>query len=45
MQETHEMQDQIEKTLGLDPVDKSVIVLYDGEKQEQVWLMVSCYVY
>lgn len=34
--ETQEMRLKIEEELGLDPVDKSVIVLYDGERQEQV---------
>lgn len=36
MKETEEMNSIIEEKLGLDPVDKSVIVLYEGEKQEQV---------
>lgn len=36
LQETQAMQDKIEKELGLNPVDKSVVVLYDGEKGEQV---------
>lgn len=30
------MQEKIQEELGLNPVDKGVIVLYDGEKQEQV---------
>lgn len=38
MDETTEMQAQIEEKLGLDPVDKSVVVLYEGEKQEKVSL-------
>lgn len=29
------MQSKIQETLGLDPVDKEVIVLYEGEKAEQ----------
>lgn len=29
------MQEKIQQELGLDPVDKEVIVLYDGEKGEQ----------
>lgn len=35
-EETQAIQDKIEAELGLDPVDKTVVVLYDGEKQEQV---------
>jgi len=29
------MQSKIQETLGLQPVDKEVIVLYEGEKAEQ----------
>lgn len=29
------MQEKIQENLGLDPVDKEVIVLYEGEKAEQ----------
>lgn len=29
------MQDQIQQELGLSPVDKEVVVLYEGEKGEQ----------
>lgn len=36
MDETKMMQAKIEEKLGLNPVDKSVVVLYEGEKQEQV---------
>lgn len=31
--ETTEMQEQIQEQLGLDPVDKDVIVLYENERQ------------
>lgn len=41
MEETKEMQTKIEEKLGLDPVDKSVVVLYEGEKQEQVRFTIS----
>lgn len=34
--ETELMQEKIQKELGLNPVDQEVIVLYDGEKAEQV---------
>ncbi|GLV41304.1 mitochondrial ribosomal protein L32 [Carabus blaptoides fortunei] len=34
-QETKSMQDAIQNELGLNPVEKEVIVLYDGEKQQQ----------
>lgn len=30
------MQEKIQQELGLNPVDQEVIVLYDGEKAEQV---------
>lgn len=33
--ETELMQEKIQQDLGLDPVDKEIIVLYDGEKGEQ----------
>ncbi|XP_053678424.1 39S ribosomal protein L32, mitochondrial isoform X2 [Anopheles nili] len=33
--ETELMQENIQKELGLDPVDKEVVVLYDREKDEQ----------
>ncbi|KFB40229.1 AGAP000759-PA-like protein [Anopheles sinensis] len=33
--ETELMQDKIQQELGLDPVDKEVVVLYDREKDEQ----------
>ncbi|KAJ6635991.1 39S ribosomal protein L32, mitochondrial [Pseudolycoriella hygida] len=33
--ETELIQEKIQKELGLDPVDKEVIVLYDGEKGEK----------
>lgn len=32
MEETKQMQEKIEQALGLDPVEKDVVVLYDGEK-------------
>lgn len=35
-EETKLMQQQIETELGLNPVDKDVVVLYDGEKDSQV---------
>ncbi|KAG4078344.1 hypothetical protein HA402_013054 [Bradysia odoriphaga] len=34
-QETELMQEKIQQQLGLDPVDKEVVVLYDGEKVDQ----------
>ncbi|EDW84515.1 uncharacterized protein Dwil_GK14166 [Drosophila willistoni] len=34
-QETQLMQDKIQEQLGLDPVEKEVIVLYEGEKAEE----------
>lgn len=34
-QETKLMQDKIQAQLGLDPVDKEIVVLYEGEKTEQ----------
>lgn len=34
--ETKLMQEQIVNDLGLSPADKDVIVLYDGEKSNQV---------
>lgn len=33
--ETKEMQEVIEKELGLEPVEQEVIVLYKGEKTKQ----------
>lgn len=33
--ETEQMQEKIQLELGLDPVDKEVVVIYDGEKGEQ----------
>lgn len=33
--ETTEFQEEIEKVLGLDPIEKEVIVLYKGEKSKQ----------
>lgn len=35
-EETKLMQQQIENELGLNPVDEDVVVLYDGEKNNQV---------
>ncbi|KAH8340910.1 large ribosomal subunit protein bL32m [Drosophila kikkawai] len=35
LKETELMQEKIQENLGLDPVDKEVIVLYEGEKAEQ----------
>lgn len=37
-EETKLMQEQIENELGLSPADKDVVVLYDGEKGNQVWI-------
>lgn len=34
--ETQYMQDAVQAELGLDPVDKEVVILYKGEKQNQV---------
>lgn len=34
--ETEEMQNAIEEGLGLNPVDKDVVVLYDGEKSDKI---------
>ncbi|KAH0952498.1 hypothetical protein HN011_001018 [Eciton burchellii] len=34
--ETKEMQDAIQKELGLSPVEKDVIVLYDGERDDKL---------
>lgn len=39
-QETKQMQDAIQAELGLDPVEKEVVVLYEGEKEgytEEFW--------
>ncbi|XP_017122482.1 39S ribosomal protein L32, mitochondrial [Drosophila elegans] len=35
LKETELMQSKIQETLGLEPVDKEVIVLYEGEKAQQ----------
>ncbi|XP_034661210.1 39S ribosomal protein L32, mitochondrial [Drosophila subobscura] len=35
LKETEDMQAKIQEKLGLDPIDKEVIVLYEGEKAEQ----------
>lgn len=35
MEETRSMQEEIVKELKLDPIDKEVVVLYEGEKEEQ----------
>lgn len=32
--ETNEMKEAIEKKLGLDPVDKHVVVIYEGDKTD-----------
>lgn len=37
--ETKEMQEQIKNALGLDPVDKEVVVLYTGEKSQVSYLL------
>lgn len=34
MSETKEMQQRIEEKIGLTPDDKSVVVLYDGERDK-----------
>lgn len=34
MDETKRMQDRISEELKLDPIDKEVVVLYKGEKDE-----------
>jgi len=36
--ETNEMKDEIQKGIGLNPIEEDVIVLYEGEKLEQVYL-------
>lgn len=36
MSETKEMQDRIEEKIGLNPDDKSVVVLYDGERDKVI---------
>lgn len=36
MTETKEMQDAIVNDLGLNPVEKDVVVLYDGEKNDEM---------
>lgn len=33
--ETEAMQEQIQKELGLNPIEQEVVVVYEGEKQEQ----------
>ena len=35
-EETRQMSEKITETLGLNPVDQEVVVLYDGEKNEKV---------
>lgn len=35
MDETKAMQDKIQETLKLEPVEKEIIVVYDGEKDEK----------
>lgn len=35
MDETKDMQQKINAELGLNPIEQDVIVLYDGEKNEQ----------
>ena len=35
------MQDKIQAELGLNPVEQEVIVLYDGEKGEQVIIFIA----
>lgn len=37
MQETKVMNDKIHDKLGLNPDDKEVVVLYDGEKDKVIW--------
>lgn len=34
-QETELMQDKIQEKLGLDPIEKEVVVLYEGEKTSE----------
>jgi len=44
--ETKEMQNAIQKELGLNPVEKDVIVLYDGErddKTDEYWKVLQIY--
>lgn len=44
--ETKEMQQAIQKELGLSPVEKDVIVLYDGERDEKTdefWKVLQIY--
>lgn len=35
MDETKAMQDKIQENLGLEPVEKEVVVIYNGEKDEK----------
>jgi hypothetical protein len=40
------MQDAIQKELGLSPVEKDVIVLYDGERDDKIdtyWKVLQIY--
>lgn len=44
--ETKEIRDAIKKKLGLSPVEKNVIVLYDGEKDDKThefWKVLKIY--
>jgi len=44
--ETKEMQDAIQKELGLSAVEENVIVLYDGEKESKTddfWKVLKVY--
>lgn len=46
--ETKEIQEAIQKELGLQPVEENVIVLYDGEKDDktyQFWKVLKIYLY
>lgn len=44
MEETKEMQKKIEEKLGLNPVEKEVVVLYDGERDKvmSLLLLIAC---
>lgn len=35
MDETKEMQDKIQESLGLEPIEKEVVVVYQGEKDDK----------
>lgn len=46
--ETKEIQEAIKKELGLSSVEKNVIILYDGEKDDKThefWKVLKIYLY